>query len=140
MTTEHVSVPHKVYENLAQIADGKMSYNDMQDLASEAYNILSRATPSAPRVVTDAMTADSINAYHDYLELHPGDDFEAMRAALESFANSLPAAIHPGYVVVPVEPTKEMLAAGSYVLSAPQKLGTAYKAMLAAAPQAEKKG
>ncbi|AHX16118.1 hypothetical protein CH75_04695 [Dyella jiangningensis] len=127
MTTEHVSVPHKVYENLAQIADGKMSYNDMQDLAAEAYNLLSRATPSdvypnadtqayidelhvrianlekvvASRVVTsnDVNAAslaynESIEQTHDGFDL-PWCDEDAMRAALESFATSLPAARVP---------------------------------------------
>ena len=91
--------------------------------------------PSAPRVVTDMLPPgwrvnedtstgfiEICNPKGEYVHIGYLPQGSALASRLlrelavacinstsESFANSLPAAIPPGYVVVPVEPTEEML-------------------------------
>jgi len=43
----------------------------------------------------------------------------------------------PGWKLVPVEPTEEMIAAGDQFMDGLSRLGDAYGAMLAAAPEVE---
>jgi hypothetical protein len=52
---------------------------------------------------------------------------------------SVPAADHvpDGWKLVPVEPTEEMIAAGDQFMDGLSRLGDAYDAMLAAAPEVE---
>lgn len=61
---------------------------------------------SAPRVVTADDVERANRIYGE--KAFPGNTREAMRAALESFA-SQPHAARDGWVLVPVEPTAEML-------------------------------
>lgn len=125
--------------------------------------------PSAPRVVTDWIVASALHAVlgdsYDHLSGECLVDAKhSMRQVLESFATSLPAAIPPGYVVVPVEPTVDMQTAGAIAHSQAEescrielaqeddivfsqcpsdsmrwrknRAAYVYKSMLAAAPQA----
>lgn len=109
--------------------------------------------PSAPRVVTDEDVERAIEAHRAEYKRTAGVTAEfpklTMRAALESFATSLPAAIPPGFVLVPVEPTEAMTVDGSRTYESMWNelrpgeeriaMREAYKAMIAAAPKTEGK-
>jgi len=58
---ERAAVPDVVFQNLAQIADGgELSRSDMQDMASEAYNLLRRSLTAAPQPPEGARVVDDL--------------------------------------------------------------------------------
>lgn len=74
----------------------------------------------------------TVNMRHDLVvsEMKDGD---------ELFTRPAPAAdrVPEGWKLVPVEPTEEMIAAGDQFMDGLSRLGDAYDAMLAAAPEVE---
>ncbi|GAA0696100.1 hypothetical protein ISN75_06630 [Dyella marensis] len=62
MNAERAAAPDIVFQNLAQIADGgELSRSDMQDMASEAYNLLRRSLTAAPQPPEGARVVASMN-------------------------------------------------------------------------------
>lgn len=95
--------------------------------------------PTAPRVVTEEMALTVRKEWESWAR--SGHTLNrAWIEALKSFATSLPVEIPPGYVLVPVEPTEDMYdEVESLTRCEELDLRAIYKAMLAAAPQVEKK-
>lgn len=71
---------------------------------------------------------------------HDGGEFDVIAwASVYSSPRPAPAAdrVPEGWKMVPVEPTEEMIAAGDQFMDGLSRLGDAYDAMLAAAPEVE---
>ncbi|MGC0823031.1 hypothetical protein WKG93_08795 [Pantoea agglomerans] len=71
---------------------------------------------------------------------HDGGEFDVIAwASVYSSPRAAPAAdrVPEGWKLVPVEPTEEMIAAGDQFMDGLSRLGDAYDAMLAAAPEVE---
>lgn len=114
--------------------------------------------PSAPRVVKDedveraaralSLEADSTDVWDEMGEKARELWREDVRLVVRELT-SLPAAIHPGFVLVPVEPTEAMTVDGSRTYESMWNelrpgeeriaMREAYKAMIAAAPKTEGK-
>lgn len=124
--------------------------------------------PSAPRVVTADALLNTCVGWVQAVAVNGSLAGAAVEDIRESFAIYLPAAIPPGYVVVPVEPTVDMQTAGAIAHSQAEescrielaqeddivfsqcpadsmrwrknRAAYVYKSMLAAAPQAGERG
>ena len=105
------------------------------------------ATPPAqPAREWDAPTKEMIDAageaFDEYFNANPFDELTSgkavacvmLEAALREKNAGLPAAVPDGYVLVPVEPTPEMMQA-AFDTKVAVGYGAAYRAMLAAAPK-----
>lgn len=65
------------------------------------------------------------------------DSSEVVSMAKELLALRKGREIPEGWKLVPIEPTEEMIAAGDQFMDGLSRLGDAYDAMLAAAPEVE---
>ncbi|HCM9731115.1 TPA: hypothetical protein N5O29_000724 [Enterobacter kobei] len=99
-------------------------------------------TPTAPVSVLDEVTAEDCPAFVKY-DITEVDEawargFNARRAAMPQGADSNSLVVPDGWKLVPAEPTEQMImAAGPNCPDAFDYLRTAYKDIIAAAPQQE---
>ncbi|MGE2346569.1 hypothetical protein [Enterobacter asburiae] len=84
----------------------------------------------------NACRAAMLNHPEQHLDMvdHSGDVNEKVAPPLQSGNSAQPVTVPAGYVLVPVEPTPEMLTA-SYVFAHIDNTADSWKAMLAAAPK-----
>ncbi|MCX2192525.1 hypothetical protein [Pantoea agglomerans] len=85
---------------------------------------------------------EGLRYYKCFVDMRPDLVVAELNTGMELFTRPAPAVslaklMPEGWRLVPVEPTEEMIAAGDQFMDGLSRLGNAYEAMLAAAPEVE---
>jgi len=89
-----------------------------------------------------AIGKEGLRHYQCFVDMRPDLVVAELNTGMELFTRPAPAVslaklMPEGWRLVPVEPTEEMIAAGDQFMDGLSRLGNAYEAMLAAAPEVE---
>ncbi|WP_010246598.1 hypothetical protein [Pantoea agglomerans] len=89
-----------------------------------------------------AIGKEGLRYYQCFVDMRPDLVVAELNTGMELFTRPAPAVslaklMPEGWKLVPVEPTEEMIAAGDQFMDGLSRLGNAYEAMLAAAPEVE---